>query len=111
MIRFICDHCGTAFDEPIKIEYSEKISAEITHRYTEEKCPICGSDSFSAATLCPDCGEPMLAGRIICRKCAIGYMKRINECFDHFTEEGEEWFNDMMDFSGIGNRAKWSRYL
>lgn len=109
MIRYICDYCSTPFDEPLKVEYSEAISGEITRRYTEERCPICGCDSFSPAKLCPDCGEPMLADRIICRKCATGYMERINECFDHFTADAEEWFNEMMDFGGIENRRRWPR--
>jgi hypothetical protein len=111
MIRFICDHCGTPFDEPVKVEYSEAISGEITRHYTEERCPICGCDSFSNAKLCPDCGAPMTADRIICKNCAEAYMERINECFDHFTADGEEWFNEMMTHYDIDKRREWAWHL
>jgi ribosomal protein L37E len=107
MTRHLCDFCGTYFDEPVVIEHTEHLG-EFQRRYTEEQCPICGSDSFSDADDCPQCGKPKPADVILCQDCRQNLRRRIVDFFDTLTAEEESQFDDWMDGESITSREEWS---
>lgn len=107
MIRYQCDYCNTGFDKPVTITHKEYLGQHMLHVYDEERCPICGESSFHEVTTCPDCGRPMDFGDVICKHCASNYIKMLDDCFDHFTAAGEEWFNQNIDGDVIENRKQW----
>ena len=107
MIRYLCDHCGTPFDEPVTRHYTETLG-EFTRPYTEAVCPICGCDSFSDADLCPKCGEAKLAEETLCKRCRDALHSRIIDFADTLTAEEEAQLDDWMDGDSITSRRNWT---
>lgn len=107
MIRYICDHCGTPFDEPVTTRYRERIAEGIFREYTESHCPICGCEDFSPADLCPKCGEAKLEPEILCKRCRDELKSSILYFFDTLTAEEESQFDDWMEGDTITHRKDW----
>ena len=107
MIKYQCNYCNVAFDRPTIVKYREHIGEDVTRTYEEERCPICGCESFREAGECQLCGDICEAGDILCRRCKRSLKKRIVDFFDTLTAEEEEQFDEWMDGDTIMNRRKW----
>lgn len=107
MIRYQCNYCNVGFDEPILVTYKEHIGEGMTRLYKEERCPICGCDSFREAEECQICGDIAEAGEILCKKCKRSLKRRIVDFFDTLLAEEEEQFDLWMDGDTIVNRRNW----
>lgn len=107
MIQYQCNYCSVCFDRPITVTYSECIGENMTRVYKEERCPICGCDSFREAGECEKCGGAAEAGDILCRSCKRNLKKRIIAFFDTLTAEEEEQIDRWMDGDTITNRRDW----
>lgn len=108
MIRYRCDYCCTGFDEPITVTYQEHIGDNMTRLYKEERCPICGCDSFRETSLCGKCGDVTdELGDKLCHRCKRVLKKKIVTFFDLLTAEEEEQFDEWMDGESITNRRAW----
>lgn len=105
MIRHHCDYCGVYFGEPSVSQYSEFVGGYL-RKYAEERCPICGCDSFSGADNC-SCSRPKLTGERLCESCKAALKARVVSFFDTLTAEEEEQFDDWMDGDSIANRKEW----
>ena len=106
MIHYICDHCGTPFDEPVTAHHAENLG-EFCRAYETQACPICGCDSFSPADLCPKCGEAKLAEETLCKRCRDELKNRVIRFFDTLTAEEEAQFDDWMDGDTVTHRKDW----
>ena len=108
MIRYICENCGTVFDEPHRRKYTEALG-EFTYTYTEETCPACGEDLFEAVELCPRCGDRYkLCGEILCKECRTDLLRRVIDFADGLTAEEEAQLDEWLDGASIEERRKWS---
>lgn len=107
MIRFQCNYCNVGFDEPITITYKEHLGENMTRLYQDERCPICGCDSFREVDQCKQCGAIAECEDILCRKCKRNLKKRLITFFDELTAEEEEQFDEWMDGDTITNRREW----
>ena len=107
MIRYICDFCGTGFDEPEAVNYVE-INGDCKRRYTEYFCPVCGEESYSDADECPKCGEVKLTGDTLCRDCRKDLLRRFTAFADSLTAEEEQQIDDWLEGDSITNRKKWT---
>lgn len=107
MIRYQCNYCNVAFDEPTTITYSENLGENMTRVYKEDCCPICGCDSFRDAIPCEQCGDAAEPGEILCNRCKRSLKKRIVAFFDTFTAEEELQFDAWIDGDVIENRRNW----
>lgn len=105
-MSYLCEICGTAFDEPTIIERNENI-AGFWVPYRAAVCPICGTPYFVKAEEC-SCGGVRIAGDRLCKECRGNLLKRITGFFDELTVEEEEQFDDWMDGESIANRKRWS---
>lgn len=107
MIHYQCNYCKVGFDEPITVTYKEHIGDNMTRLYREERCPICGCDSFEDAGECQLCGSITDAEEILCKRCKRNLKKRLIDFFDTLTAEEEEQFDAWMDGDTITNRREW----
>ena len=107
MIRYQCNYCNVGFDKPITVTYTENLGENMTRVYKEERCPICGCDSFRDAGECEKCGSIAELGDVLCRKCKRDLKKRIIDFFNYLTAEEEEQFDNWMDGDSIVNRRNW----
>ena len=105
MIRYICDFCGTGFDEPEAVNYVE-INGDFKRRYTEYFCPVCGEESYSAADECPKCGEAKLKADTLCEDCRKSLLERFTAFADELTEEEEDQLDSWLDGTSIKERSK-----
>ena len=107
MIQYQCNYCDVCFDEPITVTYKEHLGENTTRLYRDERCPVCGCDSFREVGECHQCGGPADVGQILCRKCKRSLKKRLVEFFDTLTAEEEQQFDEWMDGDTITNRREW----
>jgi hypothetical protein len=107
MIRYQCNYCDVCFDEPLIVSYKEHIGENMTRLYKEERCPICGCDSFREVGECQNCDGIAEEDDILCKKCKRSLKRRVTEFFDTLTEAEEQQFDIWMDGDSIINRRKW----
>jgi hypothetical protein len=103
-----CNYCQVAFNEPTIVSYTEHLGEGVTRTYKEERCPVCGCNSFEEVDECIQCGRPTPLGEILCKRCKRGLKKKIINFFDYMTAEEEEQFDIWMDGDSIVNRRKWT---
>ena len=107
MINYICNHCNTPFDEPQIINYTENLG-EFQMPVSEERCPICGCDSFTAAEECPKCEGAKPLPETLCKKCRKSLKERFIAFADELTAEEEEQLDDWLDGDIVENRRNWT---
>lgn len=107
MIHYICDHCGTPFDEPVVIAHRENLG-EFTREYFDGVCPICGCDSFRDADSCPGCDEAKPADEgCLCKSCKKKLLGKIEKFADYLSCFEMEQFDEWMDGGTITDRRAW----
>lgn len=104
MIRYLCETCGTGFDEPHRHTVHETL-AGFPSTYTEEACPICGGGIFTKADDCPKCGGLKLSREHLCRGCRAELARRFTAFADELTAEEEEQLDEWLDGSSITDRG------
>lgn len=107
MINYICDFCGTPFEEPKTQTFTEWLG-EFSRTYTEERCPICYGLSFSPADSCPKCNDPKLKEDLLCRQCRYELKTRFSAFADELTAEEEEQLDEWTGGDTIANRRNWT---
>lgn len=108
VIRYQCNYCDVGFDVPTVVTYKEYLGENMTRLYKDERCPICGCDSFRDVGECAKCGDAAEVGDILCKQCKRSLKKRLIEFFDTLTTEEEEQFDEWMDGDTITNRRGWN---
>lgn len=104
MTRYLCETCGTVFDEPHRRTHHEHIGV-IAYGFTEEACPICGGGIFTKADDCPKCGGLKLSREHLCRGCRADLARRFTAFADELTAEEEEQLDEWLDGSSITDRG------
>lgn len=106
MIRYICEQCGTAFDEPI-IKETMAFSVDGFPKYDIEKfCPICCSYYFTPADYC-QCGEAKRKGDKLCGRCKRIVFSKFSEFCDELTEQEVDQLDEWLDGESIKERKRW----
>lgn len=105
-MKYQCPICNTKFDEPFKVNRTERIHEFMAH-FVELSCPICGSPYFDELDTCPRCKGDMLKGEIICKYCRKDLLKRLNAFADYLYPEEEEQLDEWLDGESITNRKNW----
>lgn len=106
MNRWICNCCGTVFDEPRKRVTTEWIDGHL-RTDTELICPLCGEPYIDPVVPCPGCDGFKFPEEILCKDCRKDLLQLITSFADDLTAEQEQQFNDWMDGDIIENRRKW----
>ena len=107
MIRYQCNYCDVGFDVPLIVKYQEHLGESMTRLYHEERCPICGCDSFREVGECQNCGGIAEGDDIMCKSCKRSLKRRVVEFFDTLTDVEEQQFDIWIDGDTITNRRKW----
>lgn len=106
MINYICESCGTPFDEPLE-KKTMMFQIDGFPRYEiEQYCPICCSYRFTPADYC-GCGEAKEKRERICKKCKSELLNAFNEFCDGLTEDEEEQLDDWLDGESVKDRKRW----
>ena len=104
MIRYLCETCGTVFDEPHRFTLHEHING-IPFDYNGEACPICGGGIFTKANDCPKCGGLKLSSEHLCRSCRADLARRFTAFADELTAEEETQLDEWLDGNSITDRG------
>lgn len=107
MTRWICNCCGTVFDEPVTKVTTEWIEGHV-RTDTEPICPICGELYIDPVVPCPGCDGFKFEEEILCKECRSDLLRRFNAFADSLTEEEEQQIDEWTDGDIIENRGKWS---
>ena len=107
MKRYLCNTCGTFFDEPHRYTLHEHI-AGLPFTYNGESCPICSGALFTEADECPKCGDPKPARDTLCRPCRRSLLRRFTAFADCLTAEEEQQLDEWLDGSSITDRKRWN---
>lgn len=100
MIRYVCEICGTFFDEPQVIE-TKNSDLEINFNYREELCPICASAYFEPADYCPRCKRPKWEKNILCTACKKELLKKVSAFFDELTPDEQKQYEKWAEEENI----------
>lgn len=106
MIHYICEQCGTPFDEPLGKKTIAFSVDGFANCDIERFCPICCSYYFSPADYC-QCGEAKRKSEKLCLKCKEGLFRKFSDFCDELTEAEEDQIDEWLYDESIKERKKW----
>ena len=107
MIHYLCEICGTAFDEPCVHTYVDR-TVDCLAVVREPLCPACGQPDIVQADLCPKCQSPKPEDQCLCRECMGSLIRRFCAFADELTAEEEEALDDLLDGESVTARHDWN---
>lgn len=106
MIHYLCELCGTAFDEPRIHTYLDQ-TVDCRAVIRESLCPACGQPYIVQADLCPKCETPKPEDQRLCRGCMGSLIRRFCAFADELTADEEEALDDLLDGESVTTRQRW----
>ena len=104
MARYVCDECGSFFDEPSECRYVESWG----ETFLEETCPYCGSDNFShAGGDCDICGHPCREDWMICDDCRAALVSKLTQFLDGLTPGELDALDGLTEARNISRYRDW----